>query len=371
MSANRFAIVHDWLWSLRGGEYVLENILSITGNCDIYTLFYKKGAVSPLIDKSKVHVSFLGHLPFTRKYYRHLLPLMPIAIEAFDMTGYNVIISSNHCVAKGIIPSPDAVHICYINTPMRYIWDQSYIYFKNLNSLRIKSIMRNFFLNRLRVWDITSANRVDYFISNSNFIKKRVMKFYKRESTVIHPPCDTEYFGDIMHEKKDFYLMVCALNQYKRVDIAIRCFNRSKERLIIVGDGPLYGPLKKMAGNNIEFYRKVDRERLRGLYQSAKAFIQVSKEDFGIATVEAQAALTPVAAYKEGGASETIRDGQTGILFDEQCPGSLKHALDKIKTTNIKDEDLRSNSDRFSKKEFRNRFVSFLKERDINLNLDA
>lgn len=356
-----FALIHDWLNGFRGGEVVLENLLDILGSTDIYTLFYNKGSVSEKIEKNKIFTSFLNKFPFANKHYRHYLPLMPLAVESFDLKDYDIILSLNHCAAKGVIPHPNAVHICYIFTPMRYIWDQTFIYFKRLNRASPRSIFMNYCLNRLRQWDITSSSRVDHFISISKFIQRRIQLYYKRESSIIYPPCDTEYYGNIIHKKQDHYLMVSALNQYKKVDIAVRCFNNTGEKLIIVGYGPLARDLKRIANKNIEFYDKVNKETLRELYQTAKGFIQISMEDFGIAAIEAQSALTPVIAYGGGGALETVVDGKTGVFFHEQNEDSLKKALDQGNKMNILKKDFINNIENFSRNAFKKRFLSFLK----------
>ncbi len=361
---NKIALIHDWLTGLRGGELVLENILNVVEHADIYTLFYKRGSVSEIIESNPITSSFLDKIPFSGSFYRHLLPVMPIAVESFDITKYDIIISSSHCVAKGVIPNPEAIHICYMHTPMRYIWDQAYTYFK-LDKLGLKSLIRGHILSRLRQWDVVSANRVDYFIANSRFVQSRIKKYYNRESTIIHPPCDTEYFGDIRHNKEDFYLMVSALNQYKKVDIAIKCFNQTGKKLIIVGYGPMYRKLKSMAGKNIEFYQRLKRETLRELYQKAKGFIQVSVEDFGMAAVEAQSAFTPVAAFGRGGALETVADGKTGVYFHEQNEESMKKALDLMEKMDIVHENFLNNADKFSKARFQASFSDFLAERGM------
>lgn len=363
---GNIAVIHDWLTGLRGGELVLENILDVIGPADIYTLFYRKGSVSKKIERNAIYTSFLDKIPFSSSFYRYLLPLMPSAIEALDVTGYKYIISSSHCAAKGIIPHPGSVHICYVHTPMRYIWDQSYVYF-DLNKLGIRNLVKGCFLSRLRQWDVTSSNRVDYFIANSGFVRERIKKYYNREAQVIYPPCDTAYFGDIMHSREDFYLMVSALNEYKKVDAVIPYFNKTGKKLIIVGYGPLMKKLRSMAGKNIEFYEKVSKETLRELYQKARAFIQMSMEDFGMAAVEAQSAMTPVVAFGRGGAAETVIPGKTGILFYEQKEEELKKALDLIEKIDIVRDNFLHNTERFSMSCFQTSFESYLNERGVKI----
>jgi len=363
MADLRVAIVHDWLTGFRGGEMVLEQLLHLFPTADLHTLLHVKGSTSPSIETRKVHTSFLQHLPFVRKHYRWFLPLMPMAVEMLDVSRYDLVLSSSHCVAKGVLVPPGCLHVGYLHTPMRYVWDQARTYFGAKCSPL--ALLRQHVLSRLRVWDVVSANRVDHFVANSQFVKERIWKYYRRDAQVIHPPCDTGYFSNIMEEKQDFFLMVSALNPYKRIEVAIDVFNRLNKRLVIVGYGPLYKRLRRRAGSCITFLQRIPRPRLRSLYQQARALIQVAKEDFGIATIEAQAALTPVIAFGGGGAGETVRHGKTGILFAEQNAQALKKAVDTFDRITFNEGDFRQHVKNFSCEVFREKMLGFLTERGI------
>ncbi|MCI0470551.1 MAG: glycosyltransferase, partial [Candidatus Aminicenantes bacterium] len=266
----------------------------------------------------------------------------------------------SHCVAKGIIPYPGAVHIGYINSPMRYIWDRYYSYFGGVKGLKKAFIKRQF--TRLRTWDVTSSARVDHFIGNSSFIKERIWRYYRRQADVIHPPVDTDFYRPGTNPRRDYFLTVAALVPYKGTEILVEAFNRSGDKLIIVGKGPEEKKLKKIAAKNIEFRKDVPDEELRDLYRDAAAFVFAGIEDFGIVFVEALACGTPVLAYKKGGVIDIVADG-CGILLDNCTAADLIAAIEKIKKTDFNTSFLRENSLKFSKDAFKKKFKKMLAEK--------
>jgi glycosyltransferase involved in cell wall biosynthesis len=302
-----------------------------------------------------------------RNRYRYFLPLFPAEIENFDLMEYGLVISSSHCVAKGVIPPPDALHISYIHSPMRYIWDQYPAYFGSTRGIRKSIIKRQ--VSKLRSWDVSSSSRVDHFIANSRFVKKRIWKYYRRESDVIHPPADIEFFQPSPDPERKYFLAVSALVPYKMNQLLVEAFNRLGERLIIVGRGSEEKKLKKMAGKTIEFKKDISTEILKQLYQNARALVFAGIEDFGISFVEAQACGIPVVAFKRGGVLDIVEDAKTGILFDDQRVETLMGAIEKFKTMEgaqaggFESSEIRKNSLRFSAEVFKQKIKSFLEER--------
>jgi glycosyltransferase involved in cell wall biosynthesis len=354
---RKVAIIHDWLNGMRGGEKVLEVMLEVFPDADIYTLFLEEKNISEKILAHKIFVSPLNKYSFIRKRYRHFLPLFPSTIENFNLTGYDLVISSSHCVAKGIIPGPEALHVSYIHSPMRYIWDQYYSYFGKAKGVKKSYIKRQ--VSKLKVWDVTASSRVDHFIANSNFVKKRIWKYYRREAAVIHPPVDTDFYQPADHPKRDYFLTVSALVPYKEVDLLIEAFNQVGDTLIVVGKGSEEKRLKKKAGKNITFKKNLTAEELRELYQHATAFVFAGIEDFGISFVEAQACSTPVLAYKKGGVLDIVNK-DTGLLFEQQIAGFIIDAVNKIKKMDFKPSIIRKNSIKFSRESFKKNFEDYV-----------
>jgi glycosyltransferase involved in cell wall biosynthesis len=361
----RVALVHDWLTGMRGGEKVLEALCTIFPGAPIYTLFHFPGSVSPTIESHPIHTSFLQKAPRLRQSYRGYLPLFPAAMEEFDFSGFDVIVSSSHCVAKGVIPTPDAFHFCYCHTPMRYAWDQEHAYFPKRNGVAAR--LRGLTLSALRMWDASSAARVHLYAANSRFVAARIQSFYGRPAEVVHPPVDVSYFtpGSSRPKPKDGYcLTVSALAPYKKVEHAMAACEKLGIELRVVGEGPERKRLAELAGGRVRFLGKVDGERLRELYRGALLFLQPGVEDFGIASVEALACGTPVVAVARGGILDVVEDGRHGALYpDWEGPAALTEAIDKARQIGFNPLDLRARAESFSVARFTERIRSLLSHR--------
>ncbi|MBI4667365.1 MAG: glycosyltransferase [Nitrospinae bacterium] len=366
----KVALVHDWLTGMRGGENVLEIFCRMFPEADLYTLLHVKGSVSKTIENRRIYTSFLQNMPAVEKKYRWYLPLMPSAIESFKLEGYDMVLSSSHCVAKGIKPG-GAPHLCYCFTPMRYAWDMYPQYF-NPNRFSpptlwaIASVMPY-----LRRWDVRTAGRVKKFVAISHHVRERIKRWYGAEADVIYPPVDVEFYTPGNGERGGEYLMVSAFAPYKRVDLAIEAFNANRKPLRIVGSGEDGARLRKMAGPNIVFESGASRERLRELYRAAKALVYPGEEDFGIIPVEAMACGAPVVAYGRGGQAETVTpldnpDGRnpTGVFFLEQTVDGLEEALETFEEefSSFIAGACRKSSERFSSLEFKNSFMDAIKD---------
>ncbi len=358
LNIKKVAIIHDWLNGMRGGEKVLEAILDLFPDADIFTLFLEEAKVSDKINSHRIFSSSLNKKKWIKKRYRTFLPILPLAIESFNMKGYDLIISSSHCVAKGIIPEPDALHISYVHSPMRYIWDQYDEYFGTSKGIKKKIIA--YFASKLRIWDVTASARVDRFIANSTFVGKRIEKFYRRTSNVINPPIDTEFFTPKENPQRDSFLTVSALVPYKRVDLLIEAFNISGDKLIIIGQGPEEKKLKAIAKNNIVFVNGISHNELREFFRDAIAFIFAGVEDFGMAFVESLACGTPILAYKRGGVLDIVKDKQTGVLFKNQSVKDIIESIKSIKTMSFDVKTLRNRSLDFSEAKFKENIITLI-----------
>ena len=355
----RVAIVHDWLNGMRGGEKVLEALLEVYPNATIYTLFHERGKVSPFIESHKIETSWLNRIPGVYRLYRNFLPLFPSAAESLKVTDFDVVISSSHAVAKGIT-APNALHICYCHTPMRYVWDAEDDYSMSRTERLALGLVRA----KLQKWDCEAAKRVDYFIANSRFVRERINEYYGRDAEVIHPPIDTEFFTpSIETSRENFYLAAGALVPYKRFDIVIEAFNKLGKRLIVAGGGPQLRLLRNMAHSSIDVRGWVTNEELRSLYRRARALVFAAREDFGMVAVEAQACGCPVIAFGAGGASETVQDGMNGILFAEQHVDDLIRAVRRFETMPWPIERVRQQVESFSREVFKARITQFIEAR--------
>jgi glycosyltransferase involved in cell wall biosynthesis len=327
MAAKRVAIIHYWLVGMRGGERVLERLLTLFPDADIFTHVYDPEAVSRTIRERKVITSFIQRLPGARRHYQKYLPLMPIALEQFDLRGYDLVISSESGPAKGVIAAPDAYHLCYCHSPMRYIWDHYHEYLATAG--RVSKLVMPPLFHRLRQWDVTSSARVDDFAANSSFIAKRIQRVWNRKSTVIHPPVAVSDFA-ISKDVGEQYLWVSQLRPYKRPQLAIEAFNRLGLPLLVVGDGPMFDALRRQAMPNIRFERNLSYAQLRTAYAKARALIFTPEEDFGIVPVEANASGRPVIAFGRGGVVDSIIPNETGLFFNEQSVDSLCEAVGRF-----------------------------------------
>lgn len=351
----KVAIVCDWLVTYAGAERVVEQLLNIYPDADIFCLvdFLPKGK-RDFIKNKKTHTSFIQKLPGARKHYRSYLPLMPLAIEQLDVTGYDLVISSSHCVAKGILTGPNQIHISYVHSPIRYAWDLTHQYLQESGLNKgIKGWLAKTILHYIRMWDTRTANGVDYFIANSKFIAKRIKKVYGREAKVIYPPVDIDAF-EYCAEKEDYYLTASRLVPYKKVKLIVEAFNKMPDKkLIVIGDGPDFAKTKAIAGSHITMMGYQPFEILKEKMQHAKAFVFAAEEDFGITPVEAQACGTPVIAYGRGGALETVKAGETGYLFDKQTAEAICKAVKDFEINEkIMSKKCRENAERFSIKKF-------------------
>jgi glycosyltransferase involved in cell wall biosynthesis len=323
-SVMRAAIVHYWLLNMRGGERVVEALCRLIPDADVFTLFYDPEKVSPLIRSRVVKASFLN--PF-RRYYRSLLPLAPIALEAFDLRGYDLVVSSESGPAKGVITSSNTQHICYCHSPMRYLWDLYPNYLHEWTTSTAKRAAIASCATFLRLWDSGVAAHVDEFVANSRNVQRRIWKAYRRSSDVVYPPVDVRQF--FWRPASDYYLIVSELVSYKRVEDAVRCFSQSGRRLKIVGDGPDYRPLKKMAAANVEFCGRVPAAEISELYARCRALLMPGEEDFGIVAVEAMASGKPVIALGRGGILESTPGGEpfAAVLYEQPGAAPLEEAV--------------------------------------------
>jgi glycosyltransferase involved in cell wall biosynthesis len=372
------AVVHDWLVTYAGAERALEQILALYPEAELYSLidFLPQGSRGFILDK-KVRTSFIQSLPFAKKKYRSYLPLMPLAIEQFDLSGYDLVISSSYAVAKGVMTNARQLHVCYCYSPMRYAWDLHHQYLDESGLTKgLKSLAVRMTLHYMRMWDFTSANRVDHFVAISKYIAGRINKVYGREAAVIYPPVAVDAI--VPHAMKgDYYLTASRLVPYKKVDLIVEAFSQMPDKkLVVIGEGPDFQKIKAKAGKNIELLGYQPSSVLKDRMRKAKAFVYAAEEDFGIVTVEAQASGTPVIAYGRGGSLETVRplnmtDGRrgdekpTGVFFYEQTADSLIKAVAFFEGNRERfdGKDLRENSLQFSAERFKREFQGLIDQK--------
>jgi glycosyltransferase involved in cell wall biosynthesis len=366
----KVAIVHEWLVDYSGSEKVLEQFLELFPHADLFSIVdFVPDSQRQYLRNKKVTTSFIQHLPGAKRNYRNYLPLMPLAVEQFDLSSYDLVLSNSHAVAKGVITGPDQLHLCYCHSPIRYAWDLQYQYLRESNLERgLKSLFVRYLLHRIRLWDYRTANGVDAFMTNSKFIAKRVWKVYRRDANVIYPPVDTVGF-ELRETKEDFYLTASRFVPYKKIDLIVEAFaGLPDKKLIVIGDGPDYEKVKQKATPNVTLLGYQPFSVLKDHMQRGKAFIFAAKEDFGIVPVEAQACGTPVIAFGQGGALETVRgldkDKPTGVFFEKQTIESLQNAVTRFEQNlhQFVPSDIRANALRFGVERFRKEFLAFVEE---------
>ncbi|MFN0150561.1 MAG: glycosyltransferase [bacterium] len=383
----KIAIVHDWLTGMRGGEKCLEVFCELFPRATIFTLVHVKGALSPAIEAMEIRASFVQRLPGAMTRHQRYLPLFPLAVERFDLSEFDFVLSTSHCVAKGAIARPGAQHVCYCHTPMRYVWEFYDDYFRGPAAGIGARVVMPFAAPMLRRWDTSTASRVDHFIANSRNVATRIRRIYGRDADVIYPPVDTERFQPratlatddaramrVGAERASVragaphgggaaaapFLIVSKLVPYKHVEIAVHAANALGAPLRVVGDGPERARLSAIAGATVTFDGWLDDAALAAAYRDARALLFPGIEDFGIVPLEAQASGTPVIAFAEGGALETVRDGETGILFAPQTPEALAAAMRRFDPRAFDAAALRAWAERFSRDRFRSEMRAYL-----------
>jgi glycosyltransferase involved in cell wall biosynthesis len=365
---TRVALVHDWLVTYAGAERVLEQMLACYPEADLFSLLdFVPPEERGFLGGRSVQTSFLQRFPGARRRYRSLLPLMPLAIEQFDLSSYDLVLSSSYAVAKGVLTGPDQLHLCYCHSPMRYAWDLQHQYLIEAGLTRgLRSLLARYLLHRVRVWDARTSSGVDGFMAGSRFIARRIWKTYRRRSTVVYPPVDVDAFtpGDA---KEDFYVTASRMVPYKRMDVIVEAFAAMPHRkLVVIGDGPEAGRIRSKAASNIQFLGHQPFEVLLEQLRRARAFVFAAEEDFGIAPLEAQSCGTPVLAYGKGGALETVRDlsdpEPTGMFFQEQTPAAIMGAVERFERIGreIEPQACRRNALRFRPERFRDQLRSYV-----------
>jgi glycosyltransferase involved in cell wall biosynthesis len=348
----RLAIVHDWLTGMRGGEKVLEGLCDLYPDADIFTLLHVRGSVSPRIERHRIITSFVQHLPYAARRYRHYLPLFPLAVRLLNLDGYDVVISVSHCAAKSVIVKEPTRHLCYCLTPMRYAWDQFDAYF---GTDRVgwagRAVLRPI-LGWLARWDAATAARAHRFVAISSYVAARIAKYYNRQASVVYPPVDTDYFVPGEAVRGSHALVVSALVPYKRLDVAIEACQLAGVPLSIAGDGPELERLRRMAGPSVSFLGRVSDEEIRRQYRTAGVVLLPGVEDFGIVPLEAQACGTPVVAIADGGALETVVEGVTGTLVEGGSPAALAAGIVRTLSAEFDRATIRAHAVRFGRDRF-------------------
>lgn len=368
----KYALVHEWLTPLAtgGSELVVQEILKYI-DADVYALIdFESVNPESYLFKRQIGTTFLQHFPFARSGVQKYLPLLPIAIEQLDLREYDIILSSSHAVAKGILSSPGQLHVCYCHTPMRYAWDMTFDYLHSSKAGRgIPGVLTRYLLHRLRQWDAISANRVDYFIANSQHTARRIWRCYRRRAEVIYPPVNIQRFP-FLPQKQDFYVTVCRLVSYKKISLIVKAFNKLGRNLVVIGTGPELDMIRHIAKPNVQILGHQPTEVVEQYMAEAKAFVYAACEDFGIALVEAQACGTPVIAYAGGGALETVLDIRqhpktgTGLFFADQTEAALVETVEAFEQLSGKfqPEMGRAHSAQFAPEVFEQRYLAFVEQ---------
>ncbi len=359
----KVAIVHYWLVTMRGGEKVLEELCKLFPQADIYTNVYAPEKISETIKSHKIYTTKINSWPLAKKLYQKYMPFMPKALMELDLTGYDLIISSESGPAKGVCPAPQAFHVCYCHTPMRYLWDMYHEYFRKSNAL-VKFFMKKM-IPGLRQWDVMSSNLVDHFIANSSFVAARIQRYYNRKADVIFPPCDIDHYINNPRKPEDFYLFFGQLVGYKRADLAIEACIRSGRKIVVIGDGKSKEAKRYSKTGLVTFTGRVSDEAISDYLSRAKALIFPGIEDFGIIPVEANSAGCPVLAYRKGGACDSILENKTGLFFDEQTPEAIiacMERFEKMEADFSNREVYKNHVQQFSKEEFIRKISNVIKE---------
>ncbi len=356
----KVALIHDHLVQDGGAEKVLKVLQDIFPDAPTFTLLYDKKNANRIFKGKDIRTSFLQKLPFSISKYQWYLPLMPTATEAYDLTEYDLVISSSSAFAKGVLTLPTTKHICYCHSPTRYLWTDTHSYIKELRYPFLIKKLLPLVLTKLRIWDRLAADRVDYFLANSKTVQERIQKYYKKDSTVLYPPVDLEAFTPKSEPGGEYFLAGGRLVAYKRFDLIVKAFNRLGMKLKIFGTGPEFQALKKLARDHIELLGYVTDEERAQLYRNARAFINPQVEDFGITPIEAMASGTPVIAYSQGGAKETVIDGKTGLFFHEQTWEEISDTIIRFKDQDYDPKVLCEHAQIFSTKQFKEQLLKYI-----------
>lgn len=360
----KVAIVHDWFKVEGGAENVVTSLLNIYPEADFFSLidFFSDEQRKKVLSGKRSTYTFIQRLPFAKKYFQHYLFLFPLAIERLDLRKYDLIISSSHAVAKGVLNGPDQLHICYSHTPMRYAWDMYFNYKEEHHVKGLKERFLSYVLHKIRIWDVVSSNRVDYFIANSSFVKKRISKYYRRDAKIIYPPVNTSRYS-LCTQKEEFYFTASRLVPYKKIKMVVKAFIKNKKPLIVAGSGAELKEIKSIATDNITVLGHISDEKMVELMEKAKAFVFAAYEDFGIIPVEAMMCGTPVIAYGKGGITNTVVDGITGVLYNEQSVESLNTAVAKFEKMSFDYEAISKHAQKFSVERFEKEIKEFVDQK--------
>ncbi|MDR2418569.1 MAG: glycosyltransferase [Treponema sp.] len=359
------AIIHYWLINMRGGEKVLEALLELFPDADIYTHVYNPKAVSALINRHRVYTSYINKLPFAKNWYQKYMPLMPNALKEFNLQEYDLIISSEAGPVKGVVPNPDAYHICYCHSPMRYLWDMYHEYFRGAGV--VTRVFMKLLIPGLRLWDVSSANLVDRFITNSHYVAKRIKRYYGRNAEVVYGPAAIEKFLANKRQSEDFYLFLGQLVGYKRADIAIDACVASGRKLVVAGSGADKKDIRRYEKSGlISFTGRISDDEVARLFSRAKALLFPGIEDLGLVPIEANAAACPVIAYRKGGVLDTVKEHVTGLFFDEQTPAALIQAMERFEASEKSFTNraaFTAHVQQFSREAFKERVARIIAER--------
>jgi glycosyltransferase involved in cell wall biosynthesis len=358
----RIALVHDWLTGMRGGEKVLEVLCERFPEADVFTMVHVRGSVSPTIERHRIRTSFIQRLPGVRQYYRYYLPFFPRAVERLDLRGYDFVLSASHCAVKSVIRASEARHLCYCLTPMRYAWDQFDAYFGKERIGRVGNAAMRPVMARLARWDRETADRVDRYVAISHYVAGRISRYYNRGASVVYPPVDTDFFSPDEAPPERYALVVSALVPYKRIELAVEACARVGVRLKIVGDGPERASLERRAGTGAEFLGRRSDTDVRELYRRAAVVLLPGEEDFGIVPLEAQACGRPVVALGRGGATETVRPGETGLLVDDPSVEAFADAVSAALAQRFDTAAIRRHAEQFGRVRFGDEMEALVRE---------